>query len=65
MEESTDQPHAPAGPVVEGAHAHPKASLADEALRVLRYTRNWLHYGTIAFIVVSTVIAALRGAVTP
>lgn len=39
--------------------------LAYEALRVVRYTRNWLHYGVIAFIVLCSLIAALRGAVTP
>ena len=44
---------------------YPRPDLADEALRIVRYTRNWLHYGVLAFIVVTSLIAALRGAVAP
>jgi hypothetical protein len=28
---------------------------------ILRYTRHWIHYGTITFVVVCSVVAAVRG----
>ena len=43
----------------------PTFSLAGETWTVIRYTRHWIHYGLIAFTILCSVIAALRGAVTP
>ena len=28
---------------------------------ILRYTRHWIHYGSISFVVVCSIVAALRG----
>ena len=32
-----------------------------DAWLVLRYTRHWIHYGSISFVVICAVIAAVRG----
>jgi hypothetical protein len=34
---------------------------AFDPVLILRYTRHWIHYGSIAFAVICTLIAALRG----
>ncbi len=34
---------------------------AVDARLIVRYTRQWLHYGTIGFVVVLTLIGAVRG----
>jgi len=36
-------------------------SSAFDAALVIRYTRHWLHYGAIAFVVLCTVVGAIRG----
>ncbi len=43
----------------------PILTLAGETWTVIRYTRHWIHYGLISFTILCSVIAALRGAVTP
>lgn len=37
-----------------------RQALQDMSL-IVRYTRNWLHYGVLAFTVVVSLIAAVRG----
>ncbi len=32
-----------------------------DARLIVRYTRQWLHYGTIAFVVLCTLVGAVRG----
>ena len=41
-------------------HGPERTPLIDAAL-VVRYTRHWLHYGTITFVVVCAVVGAIRG----
>ena len=41
-------------------HGPERTPLFDAAL-VVRYTRLWLHYGAIAFVVVCTLVGAIRG----
>lgn len=45
------------------SHGHQPGLRADMVL-IVRYTRNWVHYGLISFIVLCSLIAALQGAVT-
>ena len=40
--------------------AVPRSVVIDAAL-VVRYTRLWLHYGAIGFVVLCTLVGAIRG----
>jgi hypothetical protein len=39
-----------------------QTALIRDSWLVVRYTRRWLHYGVIAFAVLCSLIAAVRGA---
>jgi hypothetical protein len=39
----------------------PFAFPIEDLLRVLRYTRHWIHYGFLTHIVLCTLIAAVEG----
>ncbi len=42
-----------------------RRAVVEDAWMVVRYMRNWLHYGVITFAVLCSLIAAVRGAVVP
>ena len=47
------------------AESPEEAHLATEAWLVVRYTRHWLHYGIIGFVVACAGVAALKGMAVP
>lgn len=38
-----------------------KQETAFDAALIIRYTRHWIHYGSIVFVVFCTAVGALRG----